>query len=299
MATRINLNGIQAFDISGLTGATVSGGVVSFNVSSSGGSGSTGPTGPTGPSTTGPTGPTGAAIGFTGPTGATGASGTGPTGPTGAGTQGPTGPTGSAGSNGVTGPTGAAGATGATGATGSGSGGGSASGAAITSWANIAHLTQAGGWQSYSFFVKIPGRLILNMVSSWKVRFYAAPDSGNDSLIASMRVFKTAIDSLTVLTTTSYTVGGSATPTLTHDTYTLSDAIAIALDNSHDYWVMIRLDPASAQTVVFGWSGAAVSAGSSTVAPILGGYIIGDQTGIATIPSLTNSVGLIDGIFVT
>lgn len=299
-ATRINLLGIQEFDISGLTGATVSHGVASFNVSSSGGSGSTGPTGPTGPSSTGPTGPTGAAIGFTGPTGPTGTAGsTGATGPTGAGSQGPTGPTGAAGTNGVTGPTGAKGSTGATGATGSGGGGGSTSGASLIDWATQAHQSQASGWASYSFFVKIPGRSIFNMTSSWKMRFYADPTGGNDSLIASIRVFTTPIDSLTVSTTTTVTVGGSATPTLIHDTYTLSDAIAITLDNSHDFWCMIRLDPASTQTNVTGWSGSNVSNNGATWAALQGGYIIGDQTGIATIPGLTNSIGLHDGLFVT
>src|SRR5258708_6579193 len=61
--TMINLLGTQALDISGLTGATVSSGVVSLNVNASGVTGSTGPTGSTG--LTGSIGSTGA-IGATG-----------------------------------------------------------------------------------------------------------------------------------------------------------------------------------------------------------------------------------------
>jgi hypothetical protein len=231
-------------------------------VGPAGNAGATGPTGPTGPGSftgptgplgplgpTGPTGPTGP-IGFTGPTGPVGFTGytgpTGPVGPTGftgptgpgnftgyTGYTGPTGPTGWTGFTGTGGSPGSAGATGPTGYTGPTSGGVSAGTNVVP---HSPRVSTDSGYSGLSIIMRVPQRLLLCHPTTWNFSISLA--SGASFVVSAGVVYRTAIDSKVVVDSTVVKWGGSATPTLTAGE-TFCDAIALAMDVSHDYFIVV------------------------------------------------------------
>jgi hypothetical protein len=75
---------------------------------------------------------------------------------------------------------------------------------------------------------------ILLPTSSSKLKVYLA--TGTSAAIGEMCVIRTLRDSLTTVDITAVKFGGSATPTLTTGMHT-SDAISLAIDSSHDYYI--------------------------------------------------------------
>jgi hypothetical protein len=155
----------------------------------------------------------------------------------------------------------------------------------------------AAGWGNYSFFYKLSGRQLLALPSSWKIVIHAA-DSGGTTDLTGIKVLKTALDDLTVLSSTAVTFGSSATPSLPAGANT-SDAISLTLDSTHDYWLVAHISNTSANTSILVWNSIAAPATNSATATPPGGYLIGDQTGVATIPGLSAQTGLFVQAFVT
>jgi len=221
-----------------------------------------GPTGPTG--MTGATGPTGS----TGVTGATGPSGgpVGPTGPTGAdGTNGATGATGATGAS-VTGPTGATGATGTAGAT--GSGGGVSAGQNI--WLAIPRTTSTDNNGGYSQYGVLMAGGIIAFATSWKF----SQSFQNTPTIANAVVYRTLLNDTNIVDVTQVTFGsGASFPYTAGGSGELwSDPISLALDGSHDYYIVVYLTTGTYYT-------GNTTPGANGLGQKYGGYIAGDKTG--------------------
>ena len=136
-----------------------------------------------------------------------------------------------------------------------------------------------------SLWHKIPGRALHCLPTSWKVRI----QRGSGSHFSAIVILRTAIDSQTVIDSTPVLFGGSATPTMSAG-YNLSDAISLALDSLHDYWIVGFND--SGDSSFWGFK-PAVQDGTGTIG-IVGGYQTGDQTGVGTIPIGSISTGFGD-----
>jgi hypothetical protein len=199
-----------------------------------------------------------AAIAAGGGSGATGA--TGPAGPTGPAR--PTGATGPAGPQGATGPTGP-------------SGSGLSPGVPVISMGSLAPRAVGPLGTGYSMVLKIPGRSLNSLPASWKVRI----QRGDGSHFSAIVILRTAIDSTTVIDSTPVTFGSSATPTMSAG-LNLSDAIALQLDTTHDYYVVGYND--SGDSSFFGAS-PSVADSYSSAAGLVGGYVSGDHTADTTL----------------
>ena len=139
--------------------------------------------------------------------------------------------------------------------------------------ANIFTST-TGSWAGFSIFAEAHGYVFFSFPASCKILFYVASGSMTADNI---KILKTALNSSTVISSTTVTVGGSSTPTLSAG-FTFSDAITITLDSTHDYWVAAHFSSSTAQV-----------GGNATISQdMVGGYISGDHTGDSTIPSRTN-----------
>jgi len=153
--------------------------------------------------------------------------------------------------------------------------GGVPSGTPVINMGNQAPVALGPLGATYSLFLKISGRSLNCLPSSWKVRI----QRGSGSHFSACVILRTLADSATVVDSTAVTFGGSATPTLSAG-QNLSDAIALALDTTHDYWVCAYNDTGDSS---FWGLKPAVQDNSSTIG-VVGGYISGDQTGVSTIP---------------
>lgn len=80
----------------------------------------------------------------------------------------------------------------------------------------------------------IAGRSIINQVSKWTI---SVNNVGGSFALANSVIIKCTRDSGTVVSSTPITFGGSSSPTWAAGINT-SDAIALALDNQHDYYIM-------------------------------------------------------------
>jgi len=82
----------------------------------------------------------------------------------------------------------------------------------------------------------VPGSAIIFPVSSSKIEVSVTT---GPLAVSSMTVARTLPRSLTVIDFTAITFGGNASPTLPANTISQSDAIALVIDNQHDYWFLI------------------------------------------------------------
>ena len=105
-----------------------------------------------------------------------------------------------------------------------------------------------GGFNNYTIWGQLCGNKLSILPATWKVVIAAMAGTGIH--IAAAAVLKMAAGSLIPLSSTTILYGGSATltqafgttPTTTAPAFITSDAIALQLDNSHDYWVGIYMD---------------------------------------------------------
>jgi hypothetical protein len=98
---------------------------------------------------------------------------------------------------------------------------------AVTFGGSAAPTLSAGLWEWNS----------LPASGGWKVHIQRAAGSHFSSCV----VLRTLIDPQAVIDSTAVTFGGSAAPTLSAG-LNLSDAIALALDATHDYYVIAYND---------------------------------------------------------
>lgn len=151
---------------------------------------------------------------------------------------------------------------------------------------------QAGssvGWSNFTLLMKLFGESIVNQCSSWKIALRIA--SGTLDVNKAV-VLRTLAGSLTVIDSTSFTFNGVAGPWSLAAADVTSDAISLAVDNDHDYYVMLYLNSSSNNAAVgltfnnaSGNSGLGANAFAWTIG---GGYFSGDETAVATIGSITS-----------
>ena len=133
-----------------------------------------------------------------------------------------------------------------------------------------------------TMMLKIPGRALNCLPSSWKVRIRRGAGSHFSAIV----ILRTAIDDTTVIDSTPVTFGGSATPAMSAG-LNLSDAISLALDASHDYYVAGYND--SGDSSFWGIKPAVTDPSYSL--GVVGGYLTGDQTGVSTVAPASISSG--------
>jgi hypothetical protein len=157
------------------------------------------------------------------------------------------------------------------------------SGTPVLNMGNLAPRVVGELGPGQTLAVKIPGSSLNCLPSSGKVRI----QRGAGSHFSAIVILRTAIDSLTVIDSTAVSFGGSSTPTMNAG-LNLSDAIALPLDTMHDYYVFGYND--SGDSSFWGLNPASNDVYNSP-AGLVGGYITGDQTGVSTIPSGSQSPG--------
>lgn len=114
---------------------------------------------------------------------------------------------------------------------------------------NLFGGVEGGTHRNTTLFVLIPG-CTLTPVSSFKLILNAAQQAsfpGHNIVIGGMAILKTGISKNVVLSSTPVLIGGSNTPTIAvpggsdqnNPQIITTDAISLALDNSHDYYFAV------------------------------------------------------------
>ncbi len=146
-------------------------------------------------------------------------------------------------------------------------------------------VIEDGPWGNTTF-ARIPGSMLTNFSSPWKMSFYISGfESGPPIPFAQFNncvIARTARNSKVVLDTTPVTFGGTSAPVFTVLGEQTSDPITLALDSSHDYWFLFYAPFVSGNdmTLTFG-----DYSSSSYVQGLEGGMFSGDQTGAGTLPA--------------
>ena len=155
-----------------------------------------------------------------------------------------------------------------------GGGGGVAAGTPVMGMGNSAQAVALGPLGAGNTMVlKIPGRNLNCLPTSWKVRIMR----GSGSHFSAIVILRTLVDSLVVVDSTPVTFASSATPTLTG--LSLSDAVSLALDVDHDYWLMGYNDSGDSSF----WGLKPNQGVGALGASIVGGYVPGDQTAVSPV----------------
>lgn len=148
--------------------------------------------------------------------------------------------------------------------------GGAVSGSALCVPNSLAGNT--GSWSNFSAFADVSSLLLLNTASSFKVKVLVYDGTAT---VLNMAVLRTLHGSATVIDATQILWSGVSNPSLAAGEHT-SDTVSLAIDTSHDYWLVCA----------FGSTGT-MSVGSGGAGPV-GGYTAGNHTADSTIPSRTN-----------
>lgn len=176
----------------------------------------------------------------------------------------------------IVGPAGAAGPAGPAGATGPQGPAGASGGAGAPYIAPGLPLPVTNtGWQNFTLTILVSGAALLATANSWKLSMVVIP--GSTIHIAKLVVRRTLFGSLAVIDTTAVTVGGLAAFSLAGGE-TLSDAIALAIDINHDYYVQAFFDSAAGNAGSVGQS-------SASSGPLAYSVSTGDVT--ASTPNVT------------
>jgi hypothetical protein len=157
--------------------------------------------------------------------------------------------------------------------------GGGGGGPSVASGTNVfpfpGRVSTDNGFGGYSILQKLPARMLVCYPSSWKVSINLA--SGASYVVSAAVVYRTNIDSRVVIDSTAITWGSSATPTLATTGENPSDAISLALDDSHDYYIVIHFTSSTGNINIgqSGWNSCFFAADEI-------GYIGSDATGLTT-----------------
>lgn len=155
-----------------------------------------------------------------------------------------------------------------------GTGGGVPSGTPVVLGAELG--TASSGWNNFTITIAFRGRHLLQIPASWKFDFNVQAASAS-FIFDNIKLRRTVHGSTTFIDSTTLTFGGSPTPTLAAGR-TLSDAIAVALDQQHDYYILMHVTSGTS-------AGATVIQGTDAVSELRGAFTSGDVTGNAAVPT--------------
>lgn len=132
-----------------------------------------------------------------------------------------------------------------------------------------------GSSGGFSTFTRIYSPLLILNPTTWKFAVTTQTGIG----IVGCVVYRTLVGSLTVVDSTTVQFGGLSTGIVLPTGKTFSDSIALALDMSHDYYIVIYWDGAFPSATVNNYT-----APANTPVP-LGGFLNSNQLAISTIPT--------------
>jgi len=121
---------------------------------------------------------------------------------------------------------------------------------------------------------------------AWKIKLLFTAGSPQ---IGNMVILRTAINSLVVIDSTSVTIGGVSNPTLVTPELVETDAVALALDNTHNYYFMIFFSNVGANSTV----GVAELFTSVAYAPVTSFDPSGNQTGVGNISNASSHANVL------
>lgn len=145
-----------------------------------------------------------------------------------------------------------------------------------------------------SIFARMNGALLISYPTHWTFTMAAIGGTGvhiqKSVVLRTLRNSLAVVDSTTVLFSGagSQTVSFGYTATAQKPGFIMSDPIALALDNTHDYYIVTYFDTDGGglnAATVFPSSPDSYTAASGGIPQLIGGFVSGDQTGITTIPS--------------
>lgn len=134
------------------------------------------------------------------------------------------------------------------------------------------------GFANFSLIIALPAAALLCQPSSWK--FSIVLQAGASYVVGAGVVYACAKNTGTIASVTTITWGSSPTPTLTAGEQ-FSDSIALPLDTSHDYFIVVYFASGSGNVAVSNtsfpqfWSAVTTTPGTG---PDYYGYKSGNQT---------------------
>lgn len=156
-------------------------------------------------------------------------------------------------------------------------GGGGSVGENIILTAN--RIGSSSSYRGYTVFGYIPAGRIANKAS--KIKFSMWVNSPGNFVIGALKILTTALGSTTVTSSTTVTVGGSATPTIVNPSpgtffRITTDDITKTIDATQDYWLAVYFDSGSANNMNVGTM--------DSTSDLKTGFLLGNHTGVSTIP---------------
>lgn len=157
------------------------------------------------------------------------------------------------------------------------------------------------GNAGYSFILKVPGTAVVAFTSKFTVTFcilgnLTSYGSTYDSIINTAVIRRTAQQSTTWIDSTSITWpgGNHFTPSQTSAVpqFYQSNAITLAMDAAHDYYVILYMSTTMSNNAIQGSTTVGGSIGSTALA----GYISGNQTATADASTFASLNGVLVGI---
>jgi len=171
----------------------------------------------------------------------------------------------------------------------SGGGGSSNIGAAVVPGLALGDFTNNAGWNNYYVLVMMPAAWILNIpANTWKIVLLFT--AGTGCHIDKCNIVRTARFSSTVVDRTVVKFGGNMPATVTYGgpptaaapAVQESDAISLALDQNHDYYIEFYFDTDGTYNGTVGFA-----QGNSSYAHQMASYdTTGDQTGSSSMPTV-------------
>jgi hypothetical protein len=162
--------------------------------------------------------------------------------------------------------------------------------------------SQTNGWGGYSQIVKIPAGFVAAFTSAFSI-VYAIQGNATfngatyNTIINKAVIRRTAPNSLTWIDSTSITWnGGSTNPSFTPGSVNVaqlyqSDAITLAMDAAHDYYIIVYVDPTTNVNAFQPYA-----SGSAFYGLGIGGYISGDQTSTTNASTFSGLNGQLSAI---
>jgi hypothetical protein len=167
--------------------------------------------------------------------------------------------------------------------------GGTASGANVTPGQSM--MGVQSDQQNKTYFILIPGSLIMNPVSSFKLVWNVSSFGATQNLtIGQIAILRTAIYTTTVLDATAVTISGTTSPvisipsgsTATNPQVITTDTVNLTLDAQHDYWLAVYFTNVTATCNI-----------NNCPRALFPSYtgVTGNHTGDSTIPSIPSAFG--------
>lgn len=168
--------------------------------------------------------------------------------------------------------------------------GGSGSPSGSNVWVEPPRFQTDSGYTGYTQVNKIRQGVLLCRPTSWKFSLRLATSAS--WVVGAAVMWRTLVNDSAIVDATTITWSGSPTPTITAGE-TVSDAINVAMDTTHDYYIAIYWTSTSGNILISNLDFVSTNPVAES------GYVLSNHTTDVTVPSLSNEGLILCRVFAT